>query len=53
MHVNRNPSSRTGDPSSGSATSDIAMPDTMHSVMDSGSRSTSQTNRSPPPRLNG
>ena len=53
MHVNRYPSSRTGDPSSGSVTSDITMPDTMHSVMDSDNRSTSQTNRSRPPRLNG
>ena len=37
-------------PSSGSATSDIRMPDAMHSVMDSSSsRLTSQTNRSRPP----
>src|SRR5580692_3301193 len=37
-------------PSCGSATSDIRMPDAMHSVMDSSSsRLTSQTNRSRPP----
>src|SRR5580693_2067224 len=40
-------------PSFGNATSDIRMPDAMHSVMDSSSsRLTSQTNRSRPPPLN-